>query len=162
MGSLGIEGELGAELVVNGMLLIGAVLGVLAVSYFSRRGLVINTFAFVAVALAVLAFATTLPTWLAVVVFALFVLVASAASNLEYVYPSEIFPTEIRATGMGFAAAISRVGSVVSTFLLPIALEGLGNMITMLLLAGVAGIGFIISVLWAPETKGKTLEEASL
>src|SRR5699024_10034227 len=162
LGSLGIEGELGAELVVNGMLLIGAVIGVLAVSYFSRRGLVINTFAFVAIALVVLAFATILPTWLAVAVFALFVLVASAASNLEYVYPSEIFPTEIRATGMGFSAAVSRVGSVVSTFLLPIALEQLGNMVTMLLLAGVAGIGFVISVLWAPETKGKTLEEASL
>lgn len=159
--SLGIQGELGAEIIVNSMLLIGAVLGVLAVNYFSRRGLVINTFAIVAIALVVLAFATVLPTWLAILVFALFVLVASAASNLEYVYPSEIFPTEIRATGMGFAAAFSRVGSAASTFLLPVALEELGNMITLLLLAGVAGIGFVISVLWAPETKGKTLEEAS-
>lgn len=159
--ALGIGTELGAEMLVNGMLLVGAVAGVIAIKYLPRRGLVIGTFGIVAVALILMALAGTFPLWMGISAFAVFVLVASAASNLEYVYPSEIFPTEIRATGMGFAAAISRVGAAVSTFLLPVALEQLGNMATMAILAGVAVLGLIISVLWAPETKGLSLEEAS-
>lgn len=159
--ALGIGTELGAEMLVNGMLLVGAVTGVIAIKYLPRRKLVIVTFGIVAAALLAMSFAGSFPVWFGVGAFAVFVLVASAASNLEYVYPSEIFPTEIRATGMGFAAALSRVGAAVSTFLLPVALEEFGNMATMALLAGVALLGLVVSVLWAPETRGKSLEEAS-
>jgi putative MFS transporter len=159
--ALGVESEFGAEMLVNGMLLVGAVTGVIAIRYLPRRGLVIWTFAVVAVALLVMAAAGVLPQWAGLASFAVFVLVASAASNLEFVYPSEIFPTEVRATGMGIAAATSRVGAVISTFLLPVALERFGNGPTMVLLAGIAGLGFLMSVLWAPETKGKSLAEAA-
>lgn len=159
--ALGIGTELGAEMLVNGFLLVGAVTGVIAIKYLPRRKLVIVTFGIVAAALVAMSFANSFPAWFGVAAFAVFILVASAASNLEYVYPSEIFPTEIRATGMGFAAALSRVGAAASTFLLPVALEALGNMATMAILAAVAVLGLVISVLWAPETKGKSLEEAS-
>jgi putative MFS transporter len=159
--ALGIGTELGAEMLVNGFLLVGAVAGVVAIKYLPRRKLVIVTFAIVAVALVAMAFAGSFPVWFGVMAFVVFILVASAASNLEYVYPSEIFPTEVRATGMGFAAALSRVGAAASTFLLPVALEGLGNTATMGILAAVAVLGLVISILWAPETKGKSLEEAS-
>jgi putative MFS transporter len=108
-----------------------------------------------------MAAADVLPQWVGLASFAVFVLVASAASNLEFVYPSEIFPTEVRATGMGIAAATSRVGAVISTFLRPVALERFGNGPTMVLLAGIAGLGLVMSILWAPETKGKSLAEAA-
>ncbi|MFC7401325.1 MFS transporter [Citricoccus sp. GCM10030269] len=159
--ALGVESEFGGEMFVNGMLLVGAVAGVIAVRLLTRRGLVIWSFAIVAAVLLVMSAAEALPQWAGLGAFAVFVLVASAASNLEYVYPSEIFPTEVRATGMGVAAAMSRVGAVISTFLLPITLEGLGNAPTMIILAGIAGLGVVISVLWAPETKGKLLSEAA-
>jgi putative MFS transporter len=160
--ALGVESEFGANMLVNVVLLVGAVAGVVAIHYLPRRGLVIWTFAVVAVALLLMSAAGFLPQWAGLASFAVFLLVASAASNLEFVYPSEIFPTEVRGTGMGIAAATSRVGAVISTFLLPVALERFGNVPTMVLLAGIAGLGLVISVLWAPETKGKSLAEAAI
>lgn len=159
--ALAISGELGSEMFVNGMLLVGAVGGVVAIRVFTRRAFTIWSFAIVAVALVFMALSGVLPTVVAIVAFAVFVLVGSAASDLEYVYPSEIFPTEIRATGLGFATAVSRVGAAVSTFLLPLALDTLGSFVTMIILAAVAAIGFVVSLVWAPETKGLALEEAS-
>lgn len=160
--TLGISGEFGAEMFVNGMLLVGAVVGLVAIRLFSRRFFTIWSFAVVALMLVLMALSGMLPPVVSLAAFAVFVLVGSAASDLEYVYPSEIFPTEIRATGVGFATAVSRVGAAISTFLLPVALDTLGGLTTMLILAGVAALGFLISVIWAPETKGLALNEAAL
>ena len=41
-------------------------------------------------------------------------------------YPGEVFPTEVRGIGTGFAAAVSRVGAGLGTFLLPIVVERFG------------------------------------
>lgn len=158
--ALGIASELGAEIFVNGVLLLGAVAGIFAVAILSRRGYTIWSFLIVAAALVVMAFSGSMPVAIGLIAFSVFVLVGSSATNLEYVYPSEIFPTELRATGVGFAAAVSRVGAATSTFLLPIALEKIGTMWTMLALAAVALIGAGVSAAWAPETKGLTLREA--
>lgn len=159
--ALGIASELGAEMFVNGVLLLGAVGGMVAIAVLSRRGYTIWSFVIVAVALTFMAFSGSLPMAVGLVAFAVFVLVGASATNLEYVYPSEIFPTELRATGVGFAAAVSRVGAAVSTFLLPVALEQLGTMWTMLSLALVALIGAGVSAAWAPETKGLSLSDAA-
>ena len=60
------------------------------------------------------------------ILFAVFAGVLSAASNLVYVYLPELFPTDLRASGIGLAIAASRIGSAVSTFLLPIVVAGYG------------------------------------
>lgn len=159
--ALGIASELGAEMLVNGMLLVSAALGVYLVARLTRRGFTIWSFIIVALALVVMAFSGSMPVAVGLIAFAVFVLVAGSASNLEYVYPSEIFPTELRATGVGFAAAMSRVGAAASTFLLPIALQSIGTLWTMLILAVVAIVGAAVSAAWAPETKGLTLSEAA-
>lgn len=52
--------------------------------------------------LALVIFASVSPL-LAVIFFATFALVLSAAANLEFLYPPELFPTELRATGVGIA-----------------------------------------------------------
>ena len=75
--------------------------------------------------------------------------------------PAESFPTDIRSLGVGFATAMSRLGSAIGTGLLPITLAAWGLQMTMLLLAGVLLIGLIVSILWAPETRGLTLVAAS-
>ena len=58
--------------------------------------------------------------------FVIFAGVLSAASNLVYVYLPELFPTSLRASGIGLAIAASRVGSAVSTFLLPVVVSRYG------------------------------------
>jgi putative MFS transporter len=101
-----------------------------------------------------------------IILFALFAGVLSAASNLVYVYLPELFPTDLRASGIGLASAASRVGSAVSTFLLPVVVANYGIRVTLAACAGVLFIGAIVCQRWAPETRNLRLgaldEEAAL
>jgi putative MFS transporter len=98
--------------------------------------------------------------WLMVLVFGVFTLVLSAVSNLVGVFPAESFPTEVRASGIGLATAVSRLGSAISTFLLPVSVAGIGMSPTMGILAAILAIGGLLSWAWAPETKSLTLSQA--
>ncbi|MNZ60018.1 Inner membrane metabolite transport protein YgcS [compost metagenome] len=66
----------------------------------------------------------------------------------------------MRASGIGLATAVSRLGSAISTFLLPVSVAGIGVSPTMGILAGVLAFGALISWAWAPETKSLTLSQA--
>ncbi|MBL8925213.1 MAG: MFS transporter [Pseudonocardia sp.] len=70
-------------------------------------------------------------------------------------------PTEIRGVGTGFAAAVSRVGAGLGTFLLPVLIEAIGIGPTMLIAAVIAALGALLSHWLAPETRGLTLTEAA-
>ncbi len=78
-------------------------------------------------------------------------------SPITYTYPAEIFPTRIRATAMGFATSISRVGSILAVFSFPIidALYGLKAII--IYFAAFELIGLLFTIKYAPETKNKSL-----
>ena len=89
---------------------------------------------------------------------ALFALTLSAAANLEFVYPPELFPTHLRATGVGLATAGSRFGSALSTFLLPIVVQSHGVSTALGACVVVMIIGGIACQAWAPETGRVTLD----
>src|SRR5262245_31795510 len=72
-----------------------------------------------------------------------------------------VAPTEIRGIGTGFVAAVSRIGAGLGTFLLPWSMTNLGTAVSMLIAAGIAGIGAGLSQWLAPETKGKSLTETA-
>jgi putative MFS transporter len=72
-----------------------------------------------------------------------------------------LFPTELRATAVGFATGISRFGAATGTYLLPISMSSLGTGTTMLFGAILTAAAFVVCLFMAPETKGKTLEEVS-
>ncbi|VEC81806.1 general substrate transporter [Raoultella ornithinolytica] len=55
---------------------------------------------------------------------------------------------------------MSRLGAAISTGLLPWTLAQWGMTVTLLLLAGVLLIGFVVTWLWAPETKALPLASA--
>jgi putative MFS transporter len=82
-------------------------------------------------------------------------------TTLTGVYPGEVFPTEVRCVGTGFAAAVSRIGAGLGTFLLPWAMVNLGPATSMLIAAGIALVGAGLSQWLAPETKGKSLTETA-
>lgn len=100
-------------------------------------------------------------TVLMIIAFSVFTLILSAVSNLVGVFPTESFPTDIRSSGVGFATAISRLGSAASTFLLPMSMANLGVQNTMLCLTGILVIGTLVLIAWAPETKALSLSDAS-
>lgn len=119
--SLGLSNEFTGGLALNGFQLAGGIVGVVVMNMLSRRTFVIWSFVILAISLGLLGFIPHPTSILVIIAFAVFAFVVSAAGNLESVYPAEMFPTEMRATGVGFAAAMSRVGAAIGTFLLPLA-----------------------------------------
>ncbi|BCW44924.1 MFS transporter [Arthrobacter sp. StoSoilB5] len=148
-------------LTVDIFLLIGGALGVYAITRVGRRPYATISFSVLVLSTAGLGIWANAPLWYVVACFALFALVSSAMSSLDIVYPTELFPTEIRGTAMGIAVAFSRIGAAVGTFLLPIGMDSWGVHTVTLITAAIAGIGLIACVLWAPETRGLALTAAA-
>ncbi|MDV7453955.1 MFS transporter [Acinetobacter baumannii] len=154
--ALGVKDNLTGGVVYNVLLLSGAILGLLLIDKISRRKFLIGTFYLSAIGLAILAFCNLGPV-AAIIVFGFYALVLSAAVNLEFVYPTELFPTHLRASGVGLATAASRFGSAASTFLLPIAVQDLGIHVALGVCVGVLIFGGIFCHLFAPETSKENL-----
>lgn len=146
------SGYLGG-LVYNAALLAGAAAGVIVVDRLSRRSFLIGSFAITATTMLVLTVWTGLPPAAMIALFAVFAGVLSAASNLVYVYLPELFPTDLRASGIGLAIAASRIGSAVSTFLLPVVVASYGARFALGACVVVLALGAAICLKWAPETR---------
>ena len=151
----------GADFLLNGFLVLGALLGIWLTIVLSRRAFLIGSFAVTCLSLLALSVLPESAALWMIVAFAVFTLTMSAFSNLVGVFPPECFPTEVRACGVGLAIACSRLGSAVGTFLLPLGIAQLGFHSTMLALSAVLLVGMIVSIAWAPETKHLTLNQAS-
>ena len=98
--------------------------------------------------------------WLAVAsTFIYIVSFAFSLGALLWVIVSEIFPLEFRGVAMSFVVATSWFWNltVSSTFLS--LLHKLGASDTFIIYASICIIGFVVSYLWVPETKGVTLEQ---
>lgn len=140
-------------LIYNVSLLGGAVAGLLIVDKISRRSFLIGSFAIAAATMLALALWSTVPPAAMMLLFAIFAGVLSAASNLVYVYLPELFPTDLRASGIGLAIAASRIGSAISTFLLPIVVAEYGVRTALGACVAVLAIGALVCRQWAPETR---------
>lgn len=143
---------------LNGFLLLGSFGGLWLVAKLPRRRLTIWSFAVCAVAMAPMAIWPQAPILVLFPLFLIFTFTMSAAVNLDQVYPPELFPTDIRSSGVGLLNGMSRVGSAIGTFLLPLSLNTVGFSTTMLALTVVLAIGLVVSIRWAPETKSIALD----
>ncbi|MFD1414963.1 MFS transporter [Oceanobacillus jeddahense] len=141
--------------------LIGTIIAVFMINKIGRRHILIWPFLITGIVLVALGLNPTAPLIIIVSLFAVFAIFNGGSSVLQYVYPNELFPTEVRATAVGFGTAMSRVGAAVGTFLLPISMSGIGVGPTMIIAGITCFIGFIVSLLMAPETLHLTLEESS-
>lgn len=138
----------------------GAVAGVLTVDRAGRRPLIITAFSGLVVSLAILALIPSPPLAAVVILLAVAVLFANSGPGiLDFVYPTELFPTPLRASGTGLAAAVSRAGGIIGTLLFPELVDawGLGNALWLFVACGILGVA--VCVFLAPETKGERLED---
>jgi putative MFS transporter len=161
LSAMKLDQSFGTDLLLNGLLIVGALLGIVLTAVCSRRGFLIGAFVFLAVCLALMSLLPAHHTGLIIVLFAAFTLVMSAVSNLVGVFPAESFPTEVRSMGVGFATSMSRLGSAIGTTFLPLCIVHFGLSVTIGILALVLVLGTIVSLAWAPETKGLTLVDAA-
>lgn len=80
-------------------------------------------------------------------------------SAIFHSYQSELFPTRIRATGVGFTYSWSRLSAAFSAFLIAAVLKhGVPAVFTMLA-AAMLGVSIVIAL--GPQTNRKSLEELS-
>lgn len=141
--------------------LIGCIPALRMTETFGRRPLLLWSFFLMIIPFVALGFAPNAHVGFIIFWFAMYALVSGGPNILEWSYPNELFPTDIRATAMGVVTAISRIGAAVGTFLMPLSIEQFGVGQTMYFMAILTAIGFVVSFLLAPETKGKSLVEAS-
>jgi putative MFS transporter len=151
------HGDLGAA-AYNSFLLVGSILGFLIVDRISRRGFLVGSFAITAAAMLVLSLGAQLPPTAVATLLAVFACVLSSQASLVYVYLPELFPTELRASGIGLAIAASRLGSAVSTFLLPVIVAQSGVRTALGACVAALVFGCLVCLLWAPETRGLRLD----
>ncbi|MGW2650333.1 MFS transporter [Streptomyces sp. NPDC001393] len=159
--TLGVQNAFVGALGYNVCVAIGALLGYFVVDRMGRRVLLFGGFLIAALLLAPLTFGTNLDPMVTLVLFAVFALVIVSTGNVVYVYPAELFPTRLRGQGVGLAVAASRLGSAVTTFLMPVVVGSygisvaLGACMVLLVVGGVAGFT------WGPETANQALGETN-
>ncbi len=151
---LGDQGSPAGSVAITAAFALGAVAAMPLIEWYGRRPICVVGFAVGALAFGLLPFAGG---WAVVVAFLAYAVAMGAATVLELVYPAELFPTSIRASATGFAAAVSRIGAFAGTFLLPIALARFGVTAVILGACALSVIGLAISLPWAPETKGRVI-----
>ncbi|MCZ4493157.1 MAG: transporter [Conexibacter sp.] len=153
--------EHAATIATNVMAVAGAVAGVVLMDRVGRRPMLIAPLWVCAAALAVVGLWPSAPVAVVMACFVAFAFFDAIGGTLTGPYPSELFPTELRTTAVGVAAAASRIGAALGTFLLPIGLDTVGIGPSMLVGAAFCVVGAVITQLWAPETAGRPLVETS-
>ena len=92
--------------------------------------------------------------------FMLFNFMTNVGPNAQtYLLAGEVFPTEVRGKGAGFAAAFAKVGAVLTAFLFPVLLADAGINFLLSVLIATSLLGAWITWQFRIETTGVSLEK---
>lgn len=146
-------------------LLLGFLLGIWAVVRFGRIRMQLLGFGGMALGMSVLLLASILPGGpgahmvLVFIGFIVFNLCMNMGPNsTTYVLPAELFPTQLRGTGSGFAAAVAKGGATLGVFLLPIVQARVGVSGVLVLMIAVSVLGLSTTWIFRVEDGEKSLE----
>ena len=157
---LPLDQSLRYGLITQAVGLIGTLICALAIDHVGRRPWFALSFVGAAAALAVLA-STTTPTAQQVLTYMTIASFFVSSINIGvYLYTPELYPTRVRALGVGTATAWLRLASIIGPIVVGMMI-GSGLATVFVTFAAVAGIAAVITGLFAVETKGRVLEEAS-
>lgn len=162
LGALGLTGAMAnyGSAFITIMFLVGCVVGLFLVNRMGRRPLIVHSFLWGGVCLLLLGIFPDASPFIVLALFAGYAVTIGGTQILQWIYPNELFPTEIRGSAVGLASSLSRIGAAIGTYLVPISLTQLGTGGTMIVGAVVTFTGAVVSLMWAPETRGLTLGEA--
>ena len=157
---LPLDQSLRYGLITQAVGLIGTLICALANDHVGRRPWFALSFVGAAAALAVLA-STTTPTAQQVLTYMTIAYFFVSSINIGvYLYTPELYPTRVRALAVGTATAWLRLASIIGPIVVGMMI-GSGLATVFVTFAAVAGIAAVITGLFAVETKGRVLEEAS-
>jgi MFS transporter, putative metabolite:H+ symporter len=157
---LPLDQSLRYGLITQAVGLIGTLICALAIDHVGRRPWFALSFVGATAALAVLASypAPTAQQVLTCMTIAYFFV--SSINIGVYLYTPELYPTRVRAVGVGTATAWLRLASIIGPTVVGMMIAS-GLPTVFMTFAAVAGIAAVITGLFAVETKGRILEEAS-
>ena len=84
----------------------------------------------------------------------------SAIWGITYTYTPELYPTSVRATGVGAAAACSRIGSMLAPIVIGAGLASLGITGVFAIVSGSFILGGLLVAVLGIETKGMVLKDS--
>ncbi|WP_156778550.1 MFS transporter [Thermoplasma acidophilum] len=157
LASFGEAGLIGSSLYWL-LFVVGDIICILVIDSFGRRNSTLTGWAGMLITMIILAFAPSNLKLLSLGAFILFAMFQGIGpGSLHMVYSPELFPTRIRATAEGWKQGIGRLGGVLTGLFFPSLV--IGDKLLILILTSIAGL--VLSILMAPETKRKGLEEIS-
>jgi len=139
----------------------GYILAIARLDRIGHRKLQLTGFAVMAACFAVIALVPGMTTMVVpfLLVYGVSYFFTEFGPNMTtFVLPSELFPVSMRTTGHGISAGIGKLGAFIGVFLFPILSDSLGLRGTLLLTAGVAALGFALTLV-LPEPAGRSLED---
>ncbi|MRS13330.1 MFS transporter [Enterobacteriaceae bacterium RIT691] len=148
------------NVVISLFFMLGCIPAMYWLNSMGRRPLLVGSFAMMTGALAILGLVDNPGIGWVVLAFAVYAFFSGGPGILQWLYPNELFPTDIRASAVGVIMSISRVGTVISTWALPVFISRYGISTVMLIGAFISLVGLIVSILFAPETRGLSLTQA--
>jgi MFS transporter, putative metabolite transport protein len=148
---------------INILLIIGIVFAVALADKFGRIRLQVVGFIGCAVGLALASFSIDFsgPAQIELIFvgFMLFSFMTNLGPNAQtYLLAGEVFPTEVRGMGAGFAAAFAKIGAVATAFLFPILLAAIGTRALLYGLVITSILGAIVTWAYRIETTGVNLD----
>jgi putative MFS transporter len=136
---------------------IGSLLSIPLLKRFERKYLVMA--GVVAMAVFGLLFATVHSSALVVVFGFLTTAMSNVFSNVYHVYQAEIFPSDVRATAVGWTYSLSRLSSGALPFILIPVLDSYGAATMFTVVVAALGATMALIALMGPRTTGRNLEE---
>lgn len=150
-------------------LVVGFLLNIFLIDKWGRIKLQLFGFGGMVLGLLVLAVSSIVSvgnTWNLVLVFSGFilfnVLMNMGPNATTFILPAELYPTKMRGSGHGFAAAVAKMGAALGIFLLPVVKSSMGMPFTLVMLAILSVLAFMVTIIFKVETKCRSLEELSM
>ncbi|MBO0803532.1 MAG: MFS transporter [Nocardiopsaceae bacterium] len=141
--------------------LLGAATSWYLVDKIGRRKLLVPPMFCCAAFLLIASLYQNLPTAIGAICFFGYLYSYGLMSILTGIIPEEVFPSSVRATGVGVSTAMSRMAAAIGTFGLPVVQDAWGTSAVLIIMGVVSLGGGVLSHFWCPETKGKDLTETS-
>ena len=161
--ALGLSGDdsvLGS-IAITLLFVIGCLIGMKLINKIGRRPMLIHGFLWSGIPLVFLGFYPDASPLIVLIMFGAYALFSSLTQVMQFVDPNELFPTSVRASAVGLGTSLSRIGTAVGTYLVPVALSSIGIGYTMLIGGVITLLGAWIAWSMAPETGHLDLHQAA-
>jgi MFS transporter, putative metabolite:H+ symporter len=151
--------SLGYSVIILGAAIPAFVLGGQIVEWIDRKYAVLVSFA--AAALFGTLFGLSTQPWAFMVFGGLTSFALALGSTAVYTYTPELYPTEVRVTGMGIASAWGRVGAITALLVFGFLFKTRGRSLIFIMSDSILIAGAIVVVVFGPPTRGRRLEDTS-